>query len=255
MTDWLDFNLLTLNTAKTKYITFSIRNTSQPLPETISIKSHSCNKETDCTCRNIERTDNIRYLGVELDNNLNWKGHVAGLTGRVRKLIYIFKNLRHVCDSGLLISIYYALCQSIITYCITAWGGSAKTTMLPLERAQRAVLKVMLFKSFRYPTDDLYKASAVLTVRQLFIKGLILDQHKILPSHSITRRRIDLVYSIPKCKSAFSRRFHKLLGPLTYNRISKHVILRNLSSYQCKKVLNKFLFSLSYAEAEKLLIK
>jgi hypothetical protein len=214
---------------------------------------YSCNKQTDCTCLNIERTDNIRYLGIELDNNLNWKRHIASVTSRVRKLIYIFKNLRHVCDSKLLISIYYALCQSITTYCITVWGGSAKTTMLPLERAQRAVLKVMLFKGFRFSTDNLYKTSAVLTVRQLFIKSLILDQHKILPHYTIMRRRADLVYSIPKCKSAFSRRFHKPLGPLAYNRISKHVILRNLSSYQCKQVLNKFLFSLSYAETEKLL--
>lgn len=253
VTKWLNYNLLTLNSSKTKCITFSMRNNTQPPPGIVSIKAHICQSLSDCTCIEIENTDNIRYLGIELDKNLNWNKHILNITARVRKLIYIFKSLRHVCDSKLLTTIYYALCQSIASYCITAWGGAARTRIMTLERAQRAVLKVMIFKNFRYPTRTLYSNTSVLTIRQLYIRALILMQHQKQPDYSPIRRRCDFVYSIPTCKSAYSRKFHKVLAPKVYNRVSKHVQLRYLSYYECRKVLDTFLKTLSYEDTEQLI--
>ncbi|CAH2238904.1 jg13712 [Pararge aegeria aegeria] len=43
------------------------------------------------------------------------------------------------------------------------WGGSNKTSLLRLERAQRAILKVITKKPYRYPTIDLYKDCKVLS--------------------------------------------------------------------------------------------
>ncbi|RVE47350.1 hypothetical protein evm_007949 [Chilo suppressalis] len=64
------------------------------------------------------------------------------ITARLRKLIVIFKSLRHVAEDNVIKSVYYALCQSLLSYCITNWGGVPKTTLLKLERAQRVILKV-----------------------------------------------------------------------------------------------------------------
>lgn len=55
-------------------------------------------------------------------------------------------------------------------------GGASKSTLLELERAQRAVLKVTIFLPFRYPISLLHKKAKVVTVRQLFIKQIILIQ-------------------------------------------------------------------------------
>ncbi|XP_059047711.1 uncharacterized protein LOC131843125 [Achroia grisella] len=67
-----------------------------------------------------------------------------------------------------LLEVYHTVVQSLLMYCITAWGGASKTHMISIERAQRSVLKVMLGKPFRFPTYLLHQEAAVLTVRQLF---------------------------------------------------------------------------------------
>lgn len=73
-------------------------------------------------------------------NTLN--KHKGLLSNRIRKLMYIFKNLRHVADKSVIKMPCLALCQSLLSFCISSWGGTENTHMLKLERAQRAVLKV-----------------------------------------------------------------------------------------------------------------
>lgn len=61
------------------------------------------------------------------------------MISRIRKLIWPFKHLRHVATTKLLKQIYISLAQSVLSYCISVWGGATKTQFLQLERAQRAL--------------------------------------------------------------------------------------------------------------------
>lgn len=123
----------------------------------LHLTAHTCNISTTgtCHCTALKRTSSIKYLGVVIDDKLDFQLHIEALTNRTRKLIFIFRNLRHVADIKLIKTVYYALCQSVFTYCITSWGGAAKSHLLKLERAQRAILKVSLFLPFRHPSYDL----------------------------------------------------------------------------------------------------
>ncbi|KAF9810699.1 hypothetical protein SFRURICE_021152 [Spodoptera frugiperda] len=90
--------------------------------------------------------------------------------------------------------IYFSLAQSVLGYCLVVWGGTHKTTMLRVERGQRAILKVLAKKPIRYPTKALYSLCQVLTVRQLFVLQAILRKHCQLaydPSIFSTKRRSD----------------------------------------------------------------
>ncbi|KOB70631.1 Uncharacterized protein OBRU01_14950 [Operophtera brumata] len=227
-----------------------IRTDGQPPPSTIQIISHHCKQAQNCSCLEVLPATEIKYLGVLLDNQLRWKPNIKSLSGRIRKLIYVFKTLRHVCDPSQLVSVYYALGQSIITYCISSWGGCPKSTLITLERAQRAVLKVLSFKPYRYPTIELYKETSVLTVRQCFIKTILLEQHKIpMPKNQHVRRQ-DLVYIKPLCKTTFAQNFADFLGPFIYNRISKHCELRTKLAFNCRKAITEYLKTMSYDAIE-----
>lgn len=250
---WLDSNLLTLNLEKTKFITFSIRN--QLIANNFQLKVHSCSdRGTPCNCYILEKTTNIRYLGIMIDGNLNWDTQIDKLKGRVRKLIYIFKKLRHVKDFEILKCVYYSLCQSILSYGILAWGGAAKTRLLDLERAQRYVLKVMFFKPLIYSTSALYLDSQVLTVRQLFIETLILNQHKHpLNSSRLEKRRSDIVYNVQQCRTKFMHQFSNFLGPFIYNKLNKHLLIAKLNKNTCKKTIVTYLKTLNYDNTENLM--
>jgi hypothetical protein len=255
--DWFHANLLTLNSKKTKFLCFHKTASSKPSFNPV-IKIHTCNSlpNNSCDCNSIQRTDVIKYLGLFVDENLNFKHHIRKLSARIRKSIGIFKKLRHSADHSLLVMVYVTLCQSVISYCITVWGCATKTIMLEIERAQRSVLKVMLKKPFRFPTTALYSHANVLTVRQLFLLKLSLTTHKSSKSLScyntlLAKRVFSL--PVPRVCSTYGNRFGEYVRVSTYNSILKHCDLKDITINEAKKQIFKLLHSLNYAETEDIL--
>lgn len=251
---WLNKNQLTLNTDKTKIICFTLRQSTQP-PNFYSLIAHSsvCPNIITCSCPKLTRTPTFKYLGVTLDDNLSFSAHIDLLTARIRKLIFVFKTLRHVAEAQIVKRVYLALCQSLLSYCVSAWGGAPKTTMLKLERAQRAVLKVSTFRPILFPTEDLYKCCKVLSVRQLFVLNTVLLQHKATPFAIITKRRRDEVCQHYRCNFSFTKRFLCFQGPKLYNELNKILKFYSLSIPSLKKSVVNFLLTVNYSDTERLL--
>lgn len=246
---WLSKNVLTVNASKTKYITFSIRNSTQPeLLHQLIIHAPNCSTNGTCPCASLERCSIIKYLGVIIDHNLSYRSHIEHLCGRIRKLIYIFKNLRQIMNIDSLIRVYYALGESVLTYCITSWGGTHKTLFLNLEISQRALLKVIDHKPYRFPTALLYDSLKVLTVRKLFLLETIRLQHEITPfDKNITlKRRSDIVCDQKKFNTKFSECFFPFLGPFIYNHVNKHLKMYELNNFECKHKVKIWLLTKDY---------
>lgn len=253
---WLEANLLTLNLTKTTFMQFSIAPT---VPPEINIKVHSCrfprSNITHCSCMLLKKSSSTKYLGVLVDSKLNWRPHIELTTSRTRKLIWAFKKLRHVADLKLIRTVYYALAQSILGYCITAWGGACKTFMIHLERAQRSLLKVMTCKPYRYPTVALYKECEVLTVRQLYLLKIVIQQHRVTPYnvHATRKRTITNVCPSVKLNSASARRQHLYLAGFVYNKVNKLLNINSLTQNHLKNKIKIWLQSLDYEYTEKIL--
>lgn len=257
ITTWFANNLLTLNLSKTSYVTFASNLNAVPPLGSISVKAHSCVNIGACTCAPLERSQLVKYLGVLVDETLSWKKQILSVKTRTRKLIYVFKLLRNSANAAVLKKVYFALAQSILSYCITAWGGAPKSTLLPLERAQRAVIKVINRKPFRYPTEQLYAEYRVLTVRQLFVQKAILCTHSTLvydPATLSLNRRKDLVCKVTVHRTARAAQQCYVLGPRLYNKASKYIDLYPKGNFDCKKVLTSWLLGQKYDETENLLL-
>lgn len=252
---WLNDNILTLNVDKTKFMTYSFRKQDQP---NIPIISHVCNLPHNnlCNCPRLSNTNIIKYLGVVLDNQLNFQHHIDALIPRVRKLIYIFKSLRHIADTSIIKMVYLALCQSLLSYCITSWGGAAKTYLLKLERAQRFILKVSCFLPIRYPTFDLYQRCKVLTVRQLFILMIVTRKHSELsydPTKISSKRITTAVCTTTRCNNSLTQNFYGYLGPYLYNNLNRQLLIYPLSRAECKNKVYSWLLGTDYETTECLL--
>lgn len=257
ISDWLSTNVLSLNVDKTKLITFSCSSRTQPLSSKCNIKFHSCKSASgviSCSCPFVPYVTDIKYLGVQIDNTLTWNLHIANITAKARKLIHIFRKLRSSADKSTLITVFHALAQSIFGYCITAWGSSAKTSVLRLERAQRAILKVMTRRPFRYSTLELYKSCKVLTVRQLYILQTILRKHKTITVHKHQiKRRYEIVCHTVKHRTLFARRHFYVSSSRIYNKVNKTIDIYTLTYNKCKTRVIEWLQTLSYEDTEKIL--
>lgn len=254
VSNWLSSNLLTLNFDKTKFVPFSINSKGQPHKE-YSLQSHTCDPRSDCQCPCISRASHIKYLGVVIDENLNWSKHITSLTIKIRKIIYIFKLLRSSADIETLKTVYFALCQSLLMYCVPAWGGATKTSLLPLERAQRAVLKVMLSKPFRYPTEQLYQDCKLLTVRQLFVYRSTLRKHSSITFSDMSQiqRRPARICQIECHRTTFAGHQYYILSSRLYNKLQNQLNINKLNRYKLKRTLLNWLQTLNYHATEELI--
>jgi hypothetical protein len=256
VTKWLSSNLLTLNPYKTQIIKFNINKSfSAELPP--EVRLHTCGNTgmNECLCTTLISVKSLKYLGVHLDDRLDWHAQLNVLTARVRKLIFVFKNLRRSADRDTLFLVYDGLCQSIISYCISAWGGASKTALLRLERAQRAILKVMVGKPRRYPTNMLYTECNVLTVRQLFILRMLLRKHSFLsldPALS-GRRHGSLICAQVRCRTSWAQNQYTALSSKLYNKIHNIRPIYSLTKFNLKRTVQDLLLSLNYYETENLL--
>lgn len=260
ITAWLEQNLLTINSEKTKFLCFSKTKANSPSCNlSLTLHTYPCNQniQTNCHCPALSRIPTIRYLGVTVDDKLQWKQHLSVVSAKARKLIYIFKQLRIAADHRLLISTYKALCQCILTYCICIWGNAAKTHMIQLERAQRAVLKVALGLPYRFSTEQLYQQTKVLPVRKLYtLLTLCRFHNKIVPYTPLKKRRVPR-YNIPITHSSLLKRHFITMAPRLYNKVlssNKGIDITQMNLKAFKNLIIKWMEQHTYHTLEKLLV-
>ena len=81
--NWLNINKLSLNIKKTKFIIF--KNTRKNNLYKFNIKFGS---------QTIEQTEEIKYLGVIIDSNLNWKPHIKFIKNKVSSGCWVLFKLK-----------------------------------------------------------------------------------------------------------------------------------------------------------------
>ena len=157
---WLNANKLTLNHSKTTYLFIKPKSKSPDLSDfDVSVRGIGIKK--CCTAK---------YLGVILDENLNWKAYVKYLQKKLSSAVGIIAKLRHYLNHKNLLSIYYAFFYSHILYGILGWGSATKTTLTPIQLLQNKVLRIMNKSTWndRINNNLLYQKYSVLKITELY---------------------------------------------------------------------------------------
>ena len=72
----------------------------------------------------------IKYLGVHVDEFLNW--NIEHLQKKIRQGNYILRNLYYIKNKEIMKNVYYAIVESHLRYGITAWGSATCLRMLKI---------------------------------------------------------------------------------------------------------------------------
>ena len=71
----------------------------------------------------LEVVSKTKFLGLILDDRLNWKQHTLYLAQKTAKSIGILSLARQVLSRTTLIQLYYSFIFPYLSYCNLAWGG------------------------------------------------------------------------------------------------------------------------------------
>lgn len=228
---YLRSKILTLNIEKTVFVPFSNSVAFCPTFTSLVVDDHCM----------IHSADTVKYLGVVLDKHLRWKQQINKIVHKLRTLIQKFKNLRRFCDAQLLRTLYLVLVQPHLTYGLLGWGGIVKTHLNKLEITQKWILKIILNKPYRFPTDELFRIAAVMDMRQLFFLALAVHQRKNIMSASFnehghdTRNRGQLILLPTSCGTK-GQRSHLFLAPRVYNGIPQVLKIPSIMTAFKKKI-------------------
>lgn len=165
---WMDLNILTMNVTKTQYITFSINARGQPSNH-LKIKIHNNECVTqNCDCDALGKVPSVQYLGVKIDQHLNWREQTIATSKRIRQTAYKFRELRHVLSLDSLRKVFYAIVHSVYNYAIVAWGGTYQSNLIPVNSAINLVLRVILKKPRRYSPLLLYNELNIFSFQKTY---------------------------------------------------------------------------------------
>ena len=225
---WFSANKLTLNTDKSSFTIFKTKqNVINDLPEHIEFLDFK-----------IERTPYVKYLGVFIDENLTWDIHINEICTKLKSLFHIFYNIRDYLSIDNIKTIYYTLIYSRIKYGITLYGQAGTTKLKRIQTLQNQLLKVLLGKKFRFPTDDLHHELNILKVEDITNQEILSFVHNYfsnkLPSvfdnyyltfanlsNRVTRNSHNI--KLDKHTSEIAARSLKISGAKKWNALSNDI--------------------------------
>ena len=152
--EWLAANKLSLNVGKSKLLVYNNR-------KKISINI-TLNGQT------LKEVDHAKYLGVLIDNKLNWSKQISAINLKISKGLGLLAKSRHYVPSVTLRSLYFTFVNSHVDYNHLNWGMAAPSNLKTIHTKINKALRIMSFKDKEHPSDPLYKEFNILPLEKSF---------------------------------------------------------------------------------------
>lgn len=239
--EYYRLNGLTSNRSKTQFIHFGNRRGNLN-----PVDSIQCNETV------IFEANTVKYLGLVLDNRLNWKPHIDRTSSKIAGPIGMITKLSAFLPTKILLLIYFSLVHSHLSYLTIIWACARRRHRRPAEVLQNRALRRCLKKNNRFNTMHLYQQCNVLPLRG--IRDLQLCQcirntlatptnntSSIVLSHpSLQRpRRQPAMLSVPRIHSYYGECSINYRAPILYNDTLRHINQHNRTETNFKTNIKK----------------
>ena len=174
LVEWLRANRLSLNVDKTEFIIF--RPPRRPLPNRITLTLDG---------KKIFESTNIKYLGLLMDSRLSWKFHINELSKKLSRAIGLLYKIRAYSPKPIMISLYFAIFHSHLTYGLPVWGFANQGLLDNITLLQKKALRIITSADYHAHTKPIMKETNILSLtdqRHLQVSSLMWDlDHNSLP--------------------------------------------------------------------------
>lgn len=154
---------LAINENKTKIVTFKTEQDKKS--ENLSIKFNNYN---------IENETHINFLGMKLDQNLNWNEHVNKILKKIHSGIYALSKMAFVCNTKTLKMIYFAYIHSHISFGICLFGSASQCKMNKILVLQKKALRIILNLKYNDSVKEHFSRLKILTVYGQYILDTVM---------------------------------------------------------------------------------
>ena len=158
ITKWFQTNKLSLNIEKTKCILF--HKPRKKLDNSQNVL-HIDNNQ-------IEKVNEIKFLGVFIDNHLSWKTHINAKSNQILKANSILSRLKNFVPIPILTTIYNSLILPHLSYAIASWGNINNKEMKRLTLLQKRAIRIVTKSKYNSHTNRLFRNLNALKINDIF---------------------------------------------------------------------------------------
>lgn len=213
---WCIKNKLIINREKSQFIAFRTFQSNKNYPDTVNLNSTEVNL-----------TDTTKFLGIYVNQNLDWTTHIQELNKRLNRTCYSLRVMKNYLDLHHLKTIYYANFQSHLRFGIIFWGGSSETKNLILKTQKRVVRLLLGLKSSE-SCRTRFKELNILTAPGLYVYECLLFLFKnrdkfrgFLTDNSYNTRHQN--YQLPKHRLSLTERLPTYACMRFFNRLPQYI--------------------------------
>ena len=151
LTDWFNANKLSLNTTKTNFIHFRKSYNVQILHEDLMVNNAI-----------IERVTCTKFLGLYIDERLQWCEHIEYCRKKVASGVYALNMVKHSLTENTKRMMYFSLINPYLLYGNLLWGAAYQTHLQKLTTLQKRSLRIITNSKYNEHTGPLFKRLNIL---------------------------------------------------------------------------------------------
>ena len=178
LSDWFRANKLSLNVKKSNYIVFG--NNSR--------ESADCAENVVIDGIKIEKVSSTKFVGVYIDENLNWKQHTFHTASKISRSLGMINRVKYILSHDLLLTLYRTMIHPYLLYCNILWGNASMVALKPLILLQKRAVRVITGSDYRAHSNPLFARLSLLNLADINNQQVLLFmyrfKHSLLPSSS-----------------------------------------------------------------------
>jgi hypothetical protein len=170
VTDFFRSNKLALHPEKTKVILFTTNQNMKTYTLNIKCNFNNDHENVQGRITNIEQiltNDYVKFLGVKLDPDLNFKHHIAGVTSKLSSALYAIRKTKNFLNEKSRLNLYYSLFHSHIVYANQIWSSASMTNLKPIIKLQKNAIRLVCGANINAHSKPLFKRTEVLPLEDL----------------------------------------------------------------------------------------
>lgn len=201
---WFKSNSLSLNVDKSNYVIFKTKTKNVNDVSKIQIGG-----------REVKRVANVKFLGVYMDEHLEWSVHVKYLLSKLTAGIYSLNMAKNIVNYSSKRLIYLAHVQSHLDYALSIWGPMISVkNRNKLRVQQNKSIRAIFNANKRTKLLPLYKKGNLLTIEDLTELSLIKISYRyvndMLPARIINLFEIQPHTQVTRNRNLLQTPFHTL---------------------------------------------
>ena len=197
---------------------------------------------------NIERVYITKFLGVHIDCQLDWNGHIKSIKNKIAKNVSVMNRVKHLLNSHALYSLYTTLIIPYMNYCCEFWGNNYKSRIQPLYMLQKKAIRICKHEGYLSHTRpifyffntlciyDMIEYSTVVFMFKVynnqFPRHLLCFFDRVYDSHNHNTRKNVNNFKIKYFRTCQKASCISVIGPKLWNNLH--------SDLQCSKSISRF---------------